>query len=305
MRGEQESNCLNFIRQAVFCKEGHPVENPFTRKTYLDVSDDEFKKDRIWLVNSECHKSYFGLTENDREEFESILRTAKPNPDLSKFPDFIFDNGFIEHFQVTSSSVTRKGATHTRKESEFRRTVDTEIKEIESEWNETPSFDEVRSKSWTFLNPTHSYEFLCESFRSNWKHHLESYKKYTGSKQIGIFMVDYPEIALAMCENVYHGWIDGMSQGDMREQEEFKEYRLSRDKNLLKYVYQFRNEIKYIIFINHARFEVICTENIPYLIKLLPWDYVIHPLQVTTLDSVYNIIVPTDFKQGDETGDKS
>ena len=303
MRGERELRCLNIVKDAMFCKDGKPMQNPFTHKTYLDVSDDEFKKDRIWFVNSECHKSYFGLEENNSEEFECVLRVAQANPDASRFPDFIFASGFIEHFQVTSSPTTRKGATHTRKENEFRRTVDIETKEIEGKWNGTPSFDKVRSKSWEFSNPTHSYEFLSDSFRSNWQHHMESYKKYTGSKQIGIFMVEYPEIALAMCENVYHDWIDGMSQGDMREQEKFKEYRLSRDKKLLEYIYQFKNEIQYVIFLNQARVEVIRIENIPYLIKLLPWDYVIYPLQVTTVASVYNISVSVDQKQGDETGD--
>lgn len=241
--------------------------------------------------------------ENDCEEFESVLRVAQANPAASCFPDFIFERGFIEHFQVTSSSVTRKGATHTKKESEFRRTVDIETKGIEDEWNRIPSFDDVRSKSWLFSNPAHSYEFLVDSFRSNWQHHMENCKKYTGSKQIGIFMVEYPEFALAMCENVYHDWIDGMSQGDMREQEKFKEYRLSRDKKLLEYIYQFKDEIQYVIFLNQARIEVIRTENIPYLIKLLPWDYVIYPLQVTTVASVYNISVPADQKRGDEIND--
>lgn len=303
MRGERELKCLNIVRDAIFRKDGKPMQNPFTCKTYLDVSDDEYKKDRIWFVNSECHKSYFGLVENDREEFESVLRVAQANPDASNFPDFVFENGFIEHFQVTSSSITRKGATHTRKESEFLRTVDTETKRIESEWDGTPSFDEVRTKSWEFSNPAHSYDFLVDSFRSNWEHHMKSYQKYIGSKQIGIFMVEYPEFALAMCENVYHDWIDGMSQGDMREQEEFKQYRLSRDKKLLEYIYQFKNEIKYVIFLNQERFEVIRTENIPYFIKLLPWDYVIYPLQVTTVASVYNISEPADQKPGDEIDD--
>ena len=305
MRGSRELECLNAIKDTMFYQNGQPLKNPFTHKTYLDVSDEEFEKDRIWFVNSECYKSYFGLLECDREEFESILRSAYPNPDASCFPDFIFENGFIEHFRVTSSHVTRKGATHTRKESDFRRTVNGEKKELESMWNETPSFDKVRSKSWTFPYPTHSYEFLVNSFKENWENHLKSYHKYLGSKQIGIFMIEYMEDALAMCENVYCEWINGMSQGDMREQEEFKEYRLSRDKNLLEYIYQFKNEIQYVIFLNHARIEVICTENIPYLMKLMPWSYVIYPLQVTTVESVYNISVPARSKQGDEANEKS
>lgn len=305
MRGDCELRCLNAVKNMVFYRNGQPMQNPFTHKTYLDVSTDEFKKDRIWLVNSDCCKSYFGLLENDREEFESVLRVAQPNPDASCFPDFIFENGFIEHFQVTSSAVTKKGATHTKKENEFRRKVDADTEKLKAEWSETPSFDAVRSKSWAFTNPTHSYESLVDSFKRNWEHHMESYGKYTGSRQIGMFMIEYPEFALAMCENVYQDWIDGMSQGDMREQEKFKEYRLSRDKNLLQYVYQFKDEIRYVVFWNHIRIEVIRTENIPYLIKLLPWDYVIYPLMVNTVASVYNISVPADPKQEGEIDDNT
>lgn len=245
------------------------------------------------------------MTKEERLEFAKAIRAARPNPQSSQFPDFVCNEGFIEHFQITSSSVTRKGAMHTRKESEFRRTVNTETKKIESKWNEIPSFDKVRSKSWTFPNPAHSYEFLVASFKSNWEHHMESYKKYTESKQIGIFMVEYPELALTMCEDVYHDWINGMSNGDMREQEEFKEYRLSRDRNLLEYIYQFKEEIQYVIFLNQVRIEVVCTKNIPHLLKLLPWNYVILPLHVTTLASVYNITVPTEPEQGDEADDKT
>ena len=109
-----------------------------------------------------------------------------------------------------------------------------------------------------------------------------------------------------MYENVYQGWINGMSNGDMREQELWSEYRISRDKYLLQYVYQFRESIKYVIFRNYARVEVICTENIPYLLKLLPWEYLIGPLQqVTTVASVYSIDVPAALQQEGETDDKT
>lgn len=72
----------------------------------------------------------------------------------------------------------------------------------------------------------------------------------------------------------------------------------------MQYVYKFKDAIKYVVFLNHTRIEVIRTENIPYLIKLLPWDYVIYPLMVNTVASVYNISVPADPKQGGETDDK-
>ena len=51
-------------------------------------------------------------------------------------------------------------------------------------------------------------------------------------------MIEYDESALGMIECVYTDWINGMSQGDMRKQEDFKNYRLSRDKKILNYIYQ-------------------------------------------------------------------
>ena len=144
-----------------------------------------------------------------------------------------------------------------------------------------------------------------DSFKQNWKRHLESYKKYLSKKDIGIFMIEYPEIALAMCENVYGDWIDGMAQGDMREQENFQDYRLSRDKELLKYIYDFKSVIKYVIFVNSVRCEVIRTENIPYLIRLMPWDYLVYPMQVCTMATVSSITIPVPYAEGVENNDRA
>lgn len=305
MRGEKEQQCLERIKDVTFTKDGVPIKHPFTGKMHTEISDDEFAKEQIWYINDNCHKNYFGLLETDRNEFEQILRKAELNQKLSSFPDFVFANGFIEHFQVTSSAVTRKGSNHAKKESEFKHRVEDETEKIEDEWNQMPSFDEVRSKSWAFTNPTHSHDFLLASFKSNWEHHMDSYRKYNGAKEVGIFMVEYPEFALAMSENVYCDWINGMAQGDMREQEKFKEYRLSRDKKLLEYIYQFREQIKYVIFVNRVRYEVIRTENIPYLLKLMPWDFVIYSLTVTTVSTVKNISVPVNLGQGGEQDDQT
>lgn len=305
MRGEKEQQCLERIKNVTFTKDGVSIKHPFTGKIHTEISDDEFAKEQIWYINDDCHKNYFGLLETDRNEFEQILRKAEPNHKLSSFPDLVFANGFIEHFQVTSSAVTRKGSNHAKKESEFKHRVEDETKKIEDEWDQMPSFDEVRSKSWAFTNPTHSHDFLITSFKSNWEHHMDSYRKYNGAKEVGIFMVEYPEFALAMSENVYCNWINGMAQGDMRGQEKFKEYRLSRDKKLLEYIYQFREQIKYVIFVNRVRYEVIRTENIPYLLKLIPWDFVIYPLAVTTVSTVKNISVPANLGQGGKQDDQT
>ncbi len=117
MRGEKEQQCLDRIKDATFTKDGALIKHPFTGKTYTEIRDDEFAKEQIWYINSNCHNNYFGLLEADRNEFERILRKAEPNQKMSIFPDFVFANGFIEHFQVTSSSVTRKGSNHAKKAS--------------------------------------------------------------------------------------------------------------------------------------------------------------------------------------------
>ena len=147
-------------------------------------------------------------------------------------------------------------------------------------------------------NHVHNHEYLIKSFENSWCHHMESYDKYMGNKEIGIFMVEYPEMALSMYENVYEGWISGMSQGDMREPEEFKGYRLSRDKELLNFIYRYKEQIKYVIFVSNQGIEIICLDKIPYLLKLMPWDYVILPMVVGTVSTLYNISIP--IKQEEE-----
>lgn len=119
MRGDKEAACFDKIKHALFYKDGMPICNPFDGCSAFTVTDASFAKDHIFYCSSDFNKNYFGLLENERFEFADIIRTAKPNPSSSEFPDFIFDNGFIEHFQITSSQVTRKGATHARKESRF------------------------------------------------------------------------------------------------------------------------------------------------------------------------------------------
>lgn len=95
-----------------------------------------------------------------------------------------------------------------------------------------------------------------------------------------------------MIEQVYSGWKDGMSQGDMREQQEFKCYRLSRDKKMMEFIYQYKNKIDYVIFVYCDGFEIIRLENIPYLLSLLPLDFHIYPLVAGKIASVHNISVP-------------
>ena len=274
MRGDKELACLDRFKTELFNGNGNPIPN------------------------SNFRNSCFGLLEKDISEFANIIRTVYPNPSSNDFPDFIFDNGYIEHFQITSSKENKKGAMQIKKEREFFIKVENETEKAIEEWGSAePSYEKIRSKTWTAEYQEHSHDLLIQSFKKNWEHHINSSKNYIGKKDVGIFLVEYPECAFAMVEEMYLGWKVGMTNGDMRDEEEFKEYRLSRDKELLDYIYRFKNEIKYVIFCNFKRYEIIKTENISYIIQLIPWDFYIYPLQTGVIDRLSNISVSIQPKE--------
>ena len=321
MRGDREAKCLNFFIKSIFYNKNGTIRRDYDGKSYLDVDEETFKE--WWNIYGDIpHETMFGLTEDDEIEFTCALRKAKANNNLNDFPDFIFDNGFIEHFQITSSKVTRKGSGQIIKEKDFEREVKDKQDKFVRMCNDTPSYGEVRSCVSTMKFPVHSYEYLVQSFKQNCEHHLESMHKYKGAKDIGIFLIENSEMTLTMLENIFVGWKDGMSHGDLRKQQSFSCYRLSRDKKLLNYLYELRNELKYVIYVytdlvyRHGgsglaafdcdevrKFEIIKIENIPYLLKLLPWDFIICSKQVTAVSSMYNISVKGNQGMGGDNNE--
>lgn len=309
MRGQKEIECLNLIKKAIFYNKNGAIRHDFEGKSYLEVDEETFNKWWLFYVDIP-HELMFGLNEEDRKEFVSIFLKVKPNENLNEFPDFIFDNGFIEHFQITSSKETRKGAGQVIKEKGFEREVNLKQEKFIEMCNATPSYDKVRSCVSTMNFPEHCYDYLVQSFRYNCEHHLESMRKYNNAKDIGVFLIENSETVLTMLENIFVDWKDGMSHGDLREQQSFSCYRLSRDRNLLNYLYELRNELKYVIYVYTdlvhkedgvglagfdcdavRKFEIIKIDNIPYLLKLLPWDFYVDSKQITVVSSMYNISV--------------
>ena len=52
----------------------------------------------------------FGISQEEFKEIKQWINNANPNEKNSHFPDFLFENGFIEHFAITSSLENKKGA---------------------------------------------------------------------------------------------------------------------------------------------------------------------------------------------------
>lgn len=293
-RGDKEEFCFRIVQKAMFNRQdGLPQVSFMTGKNYITATDSEFEDDYRSYLGYECQKNFFGLLEYDRLEFSKIIRSAGLNPAANDFPDLLFSNGFIEHFQITSSkSSKRKGSTQEQFSGKVRREECTQKKE----WEKDESFTGTRSKSWVVESAEHSYTYLVNSFKRSWEDHIESLQNYGGCKNVGIFMIEYPDIALSMHEQKYGDWIDGMAQGDFCDEEQHRCYRLSRDKQLLNYIYSYRDQIKYVIFVYQDHFEVIKLDSIPQLLKLMPWDFLIYPLVQQTVSTLYQARFGLDLK---------
>lgn len=139
MRGEQETNCLTRVKQN--------------------------------LGRNSVH--YFC---SDPQKIIRILKSARPNPAQSNFPDFLFENGFIEHFQITASRETRKGAEHRQRQAQFCKEAEQRFQRMGRELNDDPPANSLTREICEMEAPPYSYEMYEASFRKNWQHHINSLK---------------------------------------------------------------------------------------------------------------------------------
>lgn len=180
------------------------------------------------------YENFFAMSYKDRDLIKEIFEKAKPNANLSFFPDFIFDDGFIEHFQITSSIENRKGSLMEREKAEIRHDFDERTKEVSDNLYE----DGITIQSVStpqYWHQSHSYENFVQSFKSNLNHHIENMEKYLGNKNIKLFMVEYSDSALRMNKIYPKDLMHEVSYGDLIKREP-PTYRISRDIELLKYL---------------------------------------------------------------------
>jgi len=85
--------------------------------------------------------------------------------------------------------------------------------------------------------------------------------------------VEYGDFGIEMCEDI--GSNPEYYARNKRKPDYCWSYRLSRDKNMLRYIYDYKDDIDYIIMNYHDYCEIIKVLSIPLIIKYLPYDYVI------------------------------
>ena len=217
MRGEQEQACLNVVRKLLRTKDCN---------LYVDEND--------YIIN--------------------YILTAQANEHESDFPDFIFDNGFIEHFQVSSAKETSKGSCFKQEESNYKRATDKACEESQGQWQrEEFKPNTIMTKAYDLIYDENSYEYFVNSFKRNFKKHIESLKKCNAQNKNGIFLIEHTEAML---------FIDGTYP--------VVPYRLFFDKDVLEYLYQFKDLLKYVVYTDRERVDVIKISVIPKIIQRIP-----------------------------------
>lgn len=252
-----------------------------------------------------------GMTNKDWEEIQKYLKTAVPNEQRNNFPDFIFDNGFIEHFQVTSSKTTKKGSKHLKNIKHYKDETDIKFKQIKKEWEDNPIMYEERIATQEYLYKEHNYEYLKQSIEQCFQNHVNSLDKYEGKKENGIFLIEYMDCAVSMVPNYNDEIYKKINNGDLKIERKINGYSPIYDKKMLGYFEQFKNKIKYIVWVNKSSrrikgytgvmqsyceyyddVKVIKVNNISDMLADMPVDYETHPEVVIYQSRLYGYSIP-------------
>lgn len=225
------------------------IEEKYGPFSYKDISN---KFDSYLML-------HFGLSENEKEFLRNIIFCCQRNVN-SQFPDFVFDKGLIEHFHVFSSKETRKGSMQHKKFAEAEKWFDSHILLNNFLNNKTSLYDS--RYQYDIEHEHNSHEYLIKSFKKNWEKHISRLNGYKNCKDIVFFIVDYPNRYLK----------EQRRNENLSEQELLNRqwYVLSRDRTLLQYIYTFKNDVDYVIYLSGHYSELIKLSSIPDIIKLIP-----------------------------------
>ena len=261
-------------------------------------------KHALFSENEIC----YACSDEDKKIIKNIFETSMPNPKASKFPDFIFDGGFIEHFQVSSSHSNRNGSTMKHEQNKLKK--DSKMKEdsLMAEMSDTPSY-EGKTISTDIWHREHSYENFFSSFKRSWEKHIESLEKYKGDKSIGIFMIQYDDSALVL-DAFFPNVKTELYYGDLLERPKYRGYRITHDSNVLEYIYQFKEKFKYVVFFNNDSFrglwcEIICVENIPEILKIVKGKFRFHCIKICSGHYIHGVSIPNSFCKGNDENDQT
>ncbi len=188
---------------------------------------------------------------SDCLRMKSILCSAHQNEKHSDFPDFFFDGGIIEHFEVTASDETRKGSQYKIDDAYCQREKEEHFKQLDKEFLQSPHHPgTMTTQTVEDTYKCFSYESFVKSFKRNAKHHLKSLRNSEYTNQLVVFLIEQESASLCIYANgVFNRF-----------------YKLSEDKKLLQYIKATLVDVDYIVFNATDAYEVIDLSKIDSMI---------------------------------------
>jgi hypothetical protein len=191
----------------------------------------------------------------------SFLNKATANPESSLFPDFLFDGGFIEHFQVSAANENRKGSAHNIAVNDFERESDTAFEQEKNDFLQSPprknpvigTYD-LKVVTHEMTCPEYSYESFVKSFKRNFEKHIRHLQDYSGDKTNGTFLIEFVGARVTIMRNNCFSAF----------------YRLAVDRELLTYINQYAESLNFIIFVSTDSYEILELNEIPKLLNNIP-----------------------------------
>lgn len=181
-----------------------------------------------------------------------LLASVKENIDDSLFPDFYIDNGFIEHFIVSSSKENKKGSSFKIYENTFNKNCETFFKKKDQEFlSKEANNTYIDSETCEDIFEDTSYKCFLSSFKKNFDKHIMSLIKNDLKKKVSIFLVVQEGGRLIVNKNSLSA--------------EF--YLISKDRNILEYLKTIKKYVNYVIFNACDSIEIIDLSKINNLIK--------------------------------------
>ena len=187
----------------------------------------------------------------DYSVMRGILVSASQNPNHSVFPDFFFDGGVIEHFEVTCTGESRKGSDYKIVEKDKQQ----KVKEASDKQKETYLKQEYNPGTIETHLIEARYEFFThddfiKSFKRNCLKHIDSLSKSEYKNQTVVFLIELQDSKLCVYEN-----------GSFK-----RFYLLHEDIKVLSFIKECLTNVNYVIFKTMDTYEILDLSKIDDLI---------------------------------------
>lgn len=264
-------------------------ENKIGAKTKI-IKDETACIGRLqYMVEEQNNIRWHGVSSVDKSKILKIIETCKfmdSKVNGTKFPDFVSEIGYIEHFQVSSakekddSSICREALGVLESQNEKK------LKELKS----NGLFIDSESNSITYND--FSKEYFEKSFKRVWNKHIESLNTAIKEQRINgtcIFLIDYIEDGLVMDVTIS----DKIQKKLYNKYSKLypylwhlsryrSQYSIALDKDILEYVKDNAHEVDFIIFINCMHFVDIIDIH-----KILPMMSILNKPETYACDVTY------------------